>query len=186
MENPTEEIERVVQLLTRAASPDIQEAAIRKYFARDASFRHPMCSVASAPNSREGILGIFQWYNIMSTYIDISVDTISTSTPSTLNPYDPRNSILFLDMSQVFRIKCSPFSPARTRLLTRLKLRQEGRHHYIASQEDFFHPDDFFAAMIPPLAEFVGFFLRIGGFACGLSARLAQAAFGLWRPRRGD
>jgi hypothetical protein len=30
MENPTEEIERVVQLLTRAASPDIQEAAIRK------------------------------------------------------------------------------------------------------------------------------------------------------------
>jgi hypothetical protein len=30
MENPEVEIERVVQLLVRAASPDIQQAAVRK------------------------------------------------------------------------------------------------------------------------------------------------------------
>ena len=30
MENPEEEVERIVQLLARATSPDIQQAAVRK------------------------------------------------------------------------------------------------------------------------------------------------------------
>jgi hypothetical protein len=30
MENPEVEIERIVQLLVRAASPDVQQAAVRK------------------------------------------------------------------------------------------------------------------------------------------------------------
>jgi hypothetical protein len=95
--------------------------------------------------------------------------------------------------------------------LTRLTLHKEGTRYYIAYQEDFFHPDvsnfiwccdgaphvisshvarsfvqDFFAMIVPPLFKPVNLFLRIGGFACGLSARIAQAVVGAWRPRRGD
>jgi len=98
--------------------------------------------------------------------------------------YDVEKSILFLDMSQVFYIRYSPFPPARTRLLTRLTLHKEGGRYYIASQEDFFHPDDLFATIVPPLFKPVNLILRIGGFACGLSARIAQAVFDVWRPRR--
>jgi hypothetical protein len=92
MENPEVEIERVVQLLVRAASPDIQQAAVRKcvcskiftmmlapevssprnpvtlrYFTSDAGFRHPMYSVKPAHNSREGIIAIFQCVSSQST-----------------------------------------------------------------------------------------------------------------------
>lgn len=91
------------------------------------------------------------------------------------------------------------------RLLTRLKLHKEGGRYYISSQEDFFHPDvgkilrfsgdlmsysscgtistqDLFAAVVPPLSKLVGLALCTAGFACGLFARIAQAACGVWRP----
>ncbi|KAF8495883.1 hypothetical protein F5888DRAFT_505098 [Russula emetica] len=177
MEHPEVEIERVVQMLVRPASPDVQQAAVRKYFTSNAGFRHPMYSVKPATNSRDGILGIFQWYHVLSRYIELYVDNIS---------YDVEKSILFLDMAQVFHIRCSPFPPARTRLLTRLTLHKEGARYYIAYQEEFFHPDDFFAMIVPPLFKPVNLILRIGGFARGLSARIAQAVFDVWRPRRDD
>jgi hypothetical protein len=136
-----------------------------------------MYSVKPATNSREGILGIFQWYRVLSGYIELYFDNIS---------YDAEKSILFLDISHVFHMRYSPFQPARTRQLTRLTLHKEGARYYIAYQEDFFHPDDFFAMIVPPLFKPVNLILRIGGFACGLSARIAQAVLGVWSPRRGD
>jgi len=89
-----------------------------------------------------------------------------------------------------------------------LILREESGRYYITSQEDFFHPEvslflpsvsrgdliscqpvsrtistqDLLATFAPPLAKLVGCSLRIAGFAYGLSARLAQAALGVWRP----
>lgn len=177
MEHPEAEIERVVQMLLRSASPDVQQAAVRKYFTSNAGLRHPIYNIKPAINSREGILGIFQWYQVFSSYIELHFDNIS---------YDVEKSILFLDTSRVFHMRYSPFPPARTRLLTRLTLHKEGARYYISYQEDFFHPDDFFAMIFPPLFKPVNLILRIGGFACGLSARIAQATFGVWRPRRGD
>ena len=35
-------------------------------------------------------------------------------------------------------------------------------------------PQDFFAMIVPPLFKPVNLILRIGGFACGLSARIAH------------
>jgi len=177
MEHPEQEIEKVVELLVSPVSPDVQQAAVRKYFTSNAGFRHPMYSIKPASNSREGILGIFQWYRILSGYIELYINNIS---------YDVDKSILFVDMSEVFHLRCSPFPPVRTRLLTRFTLHKEGVHYYIAYQEDFFHPDDFISMIVPPLYKPVNLVLRIGGFACGLSARLVQAAFCIWRPRRGD
>ena len=93
MENPEKEIAFVVQQLT-AESPDIQKAAFEKYIAPNVSFLHPVCAVASGPNSREELLGIYQymvfsfiksctrltgrgrWYRILSPQIDIAVGSI--------------------------------------------------------------------------------------------------------------
>ena len=61
MENPEKEITSVVQQLTATDSPDIQKVAFEKYMAPDVSFQHPVCAVASGPNSREELLGIYQY-----------------------------------------------------------------------------------------------------------------------------
>ena len=61
MQDPTKEISSVVTLITAAVSPDIQSAAFHKYFTSDAGFRHPLCSVSPAPDSRETLLGIYQY-----------------------------------------------------------------------------------------------------------------------------
>ncbi|KAH9840853.1 uncharacterized protein C8Q71DRAFT_721308 [Rhodofomes roseus] len=45
MENPAAEIEDVILAITASLNPDVQRAAIYRYFAPDASFRHPLCTV---------------------------------------------------------------------------------------------------------------------------------------------
>ncbi|KAH9961938.1 hypothetical protein BC827DRAFT_247474 [Russula dissimulans] len=175
MEHPEEDIRKVLKLFTMAASPEIQQAAVQKYFTTDASFRHPIFSVSPATNSREGVLGIYQWYRITSAHLELSVNKIT---------YDAGNSTLFLDTSLVSRMRFSPFPPARISVLTRIILQEEAGRHYIASLEDFIHPADLCAMMIPPFAKPVSLFLRFGGFMCGLYARIVQSLFDVWRPRR--
>jgi hypothetical protein len=68
MEHPSEEIVSVVKLLTAARSPDIQKAAVERYFTSNAGFQHPLCAVESAPNSRQGILGIYQYVLLLTRY----------------------------------------------------------------------------------------------------------------------
>lgn len=60
MENPAEDIASVVYQFTATDSPDIQKAALESYMTSDVAFRHPVCSVKSAPNSRDTVLGIYQ------------------------------------------------------------------------------------------------------------------------------
>lgn len=60
MENPAAEIVKVVKLFTTAATPDIQKAAIERYFAPDAGLQHPLCTVKRGTGSRNVILGIYQ------------------------------------------------------------------------------------------------------------------------------
>jgi len=179
MEHPEQEIEKVVQLLTVAASPDIQQAAVRKYFTSNASFYHPMFSVGPATNSREGVLGIYQWLRITFKNVEVSVDKIA---------YDSGNSTLFLDSSLALHMRFSPFPPGRINVLTRITLHHDeaADRHYITSLEDFLNPADLFAMMIPPLGKPVSLFLRFRGFMCGLYVRVVQSLFGAWRPRRED
>ena len=47
-----------------------------RYFMDYASFNHPICCVPSHPNSREEILGVFQWYRIISPYLTIKVNSV--------------------------------------------------------------------------------------------------------------
>jgi hypothetical protein len=61
MNDPERDISTVVYRLTTANSPDIQKATIEKYMTSDVAFRHPVCQVNSGPNSRNQVLGIFQY-----------------------------------------------------------------------------------------------------------------------------
>ena len=51
---------QIQHLPTFSRLPSKSECVAGDPFTRDASFRHPMCSVEPAANSREGILGLYQ------------------------------------------------------------------------------------------------------------------------------
>lgn len=84
MQDPARQIEQVVKLVTTSPSPDLQKSTFEKYvslpglymqekfvililshfdrfFTPDMSFNHLMCAVDAAPNSREKVLGIYQY-----------------------------------------------------------------------------------------------------------------------------
>ncbi|KAG8928834.1 hypothetical protein FRC02_006409 [Tulasnella sp. 418] len=106
MQNPKEEIADVVHKLTSTDSPNVQKDTLLKYFTSDASFNHPLCCVKSGDNSREAILGVYQWYRIMSPVIQIHVDKVV---------FDETGNVLHLDMVQTFHIFISLFRPAPAR-----------------------------------------------------------------------
>lgn len=60
MEDPIKEITGVVHELTSTASPDIQRAAVYKYYAPNAGFHHPLTYIEPGVLSRESILGVYQ------------------------------------------------------------------------------------------------------------------------------
>ncbi|KAJ7915661.1 hypothetical protein B0H13DRAFT_395553 [Mycena leptocephala] len=170
MQNPSSEVGAVVSLLTAAAAPDIQKAAFLKYLTPDAAFRHPLCNVSPGPGSRDRLLGIYQWYRILSPHIDITVKRVV---------HDPASNTLLLDVVQYFHLRFSPFKAAPSRLLVRLTLREENGLHYIALQEDFYHPDDFMSLIIPPLAPVIRTGLSMTATASDIYAKIGQL-LGFW------
>jgi hypothetical protein len=140
MEDPVSEISNVVNELCTATSPDIQRAAMEKYFTTDAGFKHPLCYVPRGRNSRDDILRIYQsvarrgshgsslnpprWYRIMSPNIQIKIKSIgkvnfcpqkSPMTQSNSTAYEPTENVLYLDIHQIFHIRLNPFAPASAR-----------------------------------------------------------------------
>ncbi|KAI0683841.1 hypothetical protein BC835DRAFT_699205 [Cytidiella melzeri] len=166
MQNPEKEIIEVVSLITAASSPEIQKAAVSRYYAADAAFRHPLCNVPSGPGSRNQILGILQWYRVMSPTIKIEAHQVT---------YDEEKAQIFVDASQEFHIRWSPLRAAPARLLVHLTLRpsdDDPNLLVIASHEDFYHPDDFAALLVPPLIPVVRVLLRLGTLTSNVNARL--------------
>ncbi|KAG8807921.1 hypothetical protein FRC18_005310 [Serendipita sp. 400] len=172
MERPEEEIIGVVSSLTMATSPDIQEATIQKFFAPDAGFRHPLCAVKREPGSRQSILGIYQWYRIMSPRIILEVKDVV---------YDRKRNVIFLEIEQKFHLRFNPLPGGFSRLITRLELQEQiDGLHYITLQEDFYHPSDFAALIIPPLRPFIEAGLRAASLVCSVNAYIART-IGPWR-----
>ncbi|EKM76296.1 hypothetical protein AGABI1DRAFT_131388 [Agaricus bisporus var. burnettii JB137-S8] len=172
MEDPAKEIRGVVLQITTASSPDQQKKAIEAYMTPDVGFRHPICAVESAPESRKTVLGIYQWYRILSPYTVLRVDNVV---------WDKENNTVLLDIVQWFKLFFLPIQAAPARLLTRLTLRKEGDLYFIATQEDFYHPEDFFALLLPPLTPLIQLFLLITGFISSLYAKFSHF-LGYWRP----
>jgi len=173
MQHPGSEISTIVNLMCCAVNPEVQKQTILKYFTPNASFRHPICCVPSAPDSVHSILGIYQWYRILSPSIRLSVNRIV---------YDKVQGQIFLEVSQEFHIRFSPFRPAASRLITHLSLVQKDDLYYISSQEDFYHPEDFLSLLVPPLVPVVYLLLRTGTIFSNFNASALQLLLGLWRP----
>ncbi|KAI9066052.1 hypothetical protein FKP32DRAFT_1623201 [Trametes sanguinea] len=190
MENPAEETANVAVLVTAAVNPEIQKAAVLKYYAHDAAFRHPFCVVEPSPGSRAAILSILQWYRILSPLLSVRVTSVT---------YDEEKHSVFLDVTQTFHIRWSPLNPAPARqvpastmLLVHLTLRPEPSPedpsktiYVIAAHEDFYHPEDLTALLIPPFRPLVNTALRTATFVCKVNARLF-GMLGYWSVRDGE
>ncbi|KAI0084569.1 hypothetical protein BDY19DRAFT_971027 [Irpex rosettiformis] len=166
MQNPREEIAGVVSLLTATDNPETQKAAVARYYAVDVAFKHPLCEVSSSPGSRDQLLGILQWYRVLSPTIKIQTNQVT---------YDEEKAQLFLDISQEFHIRWSPFRAAPARLLVHLSLRpsvDDPNLLVISRHEDFYHPDDFSTLLLPPLTPLVKALLHMGTLASNVNARI--------------
>lgn len=79
------EIPQVIHLLTQSP-PSTQRKTLETYFTPSASFTHPFCRTGSFEGSRWLIWCIYRWYKIMSPKIEISVDSVGTSSQSSSPP----------------------------------------------------------------------------------------------------
>ena len=77
-------------------------------------------------------------------------------------------------------------------LLVHLKLRPEPSPtdpsktiYLIEEQEDFYHPDDLAALIVPPLVPLVRLGLRAASFACHVQSRIF-GMFGYWQVKDGE
>ncbi|KIO24176.1 hypothetical protein M407DRAFT_77274 [Tulasnella calospora MUT 4182] len=76
MEDPTAEITDVVKSLTTTQSPEVQLEAIQTYFTPNAAFDHPLAKVLPGSHSRQRVVGLYQWYKIMSPNIALDIKSI--------------------------------------------------------------------------------------------------------------
>ncbi|TRM66707.1 hypothetical protein BD626DRAFT_483579 [Schizophyllum amplum] len=178
MENPAQDIHGVFSALTTAENADVQRAAVNKYYLPNAGFRHPLCAVEPGYLSRDNILGVYQWYRIMSPVLEAQILNVV---------FQPETAILYLEGVQKFHIRVSPFAPAPARIIVRMTLQKDqfSGLYYIAMQEDFYHPDDLFALVIPPLSPLIRLALDAAGVASGIYAKLGQLV-GFWRTDGGS
>ena len=124
----------------------------------------------------------------------------------TQTTYNEEDKVVFLDITQLFHIRFSPFRPmpARyvclslfrtstspngselSRLIVRMALRSEPSPvdpsktvYFISEHEDFYQPDDFAALLIPPLVLLVRLLHMLAMWSVALNVKIFQA-FGFW------
>ncbi|KAF3482605.1 uncharacterized protein GIQ15_05364 [Arthroderma uncinatum] len=112
MEDPVAEIPGVIHLLTQSV-PSVQQQTIEKYFTPSASITHPFLRSGSFQGSRWLIVRIFLFYKIMSPHVDLQVKSVAL---------DRENLLLYVTVSQIFRIFIVPFYTAPVTLTTVLQL----------------------------------------------------------------
>ncbi|OCH91569.1 hypothetical protein OBBRIDRAFT_834113 [Obba rivulosa] len=181
MENPAQEICSVIQRIAVNTNPSLQSATIQRYFTPDASLRNYVCSVPHGPRSRETIIGLYNCYHFLSPHTRVDVRDIVYN--STRDPPE-----LFVRVLQLFDPRWSPFSHGYIPLLIQLELKAEpsadgGPTKYlIASQEDFYHPDDVVAFTFPPAQHLARIALRVLAGVFSVLVRVLEF-IGFWRMR---
>ncbi|KAF9881823.1 hypothetical protein CkaCkLH20_00969 [Colletotrichum karsti] len=116
------EIKTVIRDLVQG-SPEKQKNALYSHFAEDAAFTHPFCHVPSfgnvqlpflpAINSRFFIFLIYRWYRILSPNIDMEIES---------SVQDQKTNLLYVKMSQDFRLWFVPFYLAHVNFVVVLQL----------------------------------------------------------------
>ncbi|KAK6349662.1 hypothetical protein TWF696_005941 [Orbilia brochopaga] len=167
MENPVEEISSVIQNLTSTKTPyslKVLESTLNEYFTSDASFAHPLCAIPPAPNSREYILGIYQWYKVLFVNVELEVLSIDFEQPSNKLYVGVRQACTFRYFKRT----------ATVELLTALSLRKARKHdkdvYYISRQNDLYQTEEWVHFLIPcgrPIIEILK--LMVGIFCYYLS-----------------
>ncbi|KAG8213951.1 hypothetical protein J3R82DRAFT_10697 [Butyriboletus roseoflavus] len=87
MQDPKKDIIKVIQTLCTTRDADELEETVMKYFVPDAKFSHPLCKA----NSRNEILGLFQWYRLASPNTQIHVPSVM---------YDAELNVLVVDVRE--------------------------------------------------------------------------------------
>ncbi|KAH9475349.1 hypothetical protein JR316_0012460 [Psilocybe cubensis] len=173
MQRPSVEIQAVIKMAHSSASPDIQKAAINKYFTSDAGLRHPLYNVKPGFLSREGVLGIYQWERALAPKIDVDIR-------DTFKVFDRLRGMVYVDLSLLLHVRLSPFKPVPFRTMSRYTLRMIDGLHYICMQEDFAHPDDMAALILPPFTPMIKSLLSLNTMVSIVWGKWAQV-FGVWR-----
>jgi len=81
MENPEHDLYRVLPLLLSSKDPAVLHKAVERFFTPDVSFRHPLRVVKSGPNSRQTLLGIYEWYRIVGPGTVAIIDELGEFAP---------------------------------------------------------------------------------------------------------
>ncbi|KAF6751730.1 hypothetical protein DFP72DRAFT_816177 [Ephemerocybe angulata] len=175
MENPPKDIYKVFNLIDSIRSPELQKAAIEKYFLPDAGFKYPVFQVEEGPNSRDRILKLYQWLHIVSP---------KTRGVITHVVYDKIQNVILLDVTQHLNLVYMPFWSSTSRMLTRITLKRQGGLHYIAAQEDLMHPDDVAGLLLPPFKTLIRAALLWSAIILSLLSVIAQW-MGIFAIRKG-
>lgn len=83
MNNPELELRAVILALTENDNPVKHKAAVDRYFTSDCAFVHPLCSLASGPNSREQLKNIYAVYKYFTRDIHIEIQKITVDSNCT-------------------------------------------------------------------------------------------------------
>ena len=124
MDDPPSEISDVIHKLCESP-PDLQRETIETYFLPDAHFTHPFCYLPPSPSSRKLLLGIYQYYKILSPKVIVNIHEI-TYHP---NPHsDPDRALMYVHLCQWFRIGLLSwiYPWIEVSLVTKLKLERRG------------------------------------------------------------
>ncbi|KAI9569676.1 hypothetical protein HD554DRAFT_2090028 [Boletus coccyginus] len=157
MQDPKKEITSIIRKLCTTRDANELEETVKRHFTTDASFSHPLCTA----NSRNEILGLFQWYRLASpeTYIDVS---------SVM--YDPELNVLVVEVRERLNVWFIPLPGKTGRMVVRLQLRKINGLHYIAIEEDMTHPIDLIGFVASPLLPLAALYLRLGCLLSNLGA----------------
>lgn len=132
--------------LATSHNPADLRAVVKKFYTNDASLHHPFRVIEHGTNSRQKILGMYEWCRIISPDTTCDVNAVF---------YDRKHQVVVAEVTRHFQVRISPFKAAPSRYIIRIKLQERDKVFYIYSQEEFLHPMDFMNSVLPPLAPLV-------------------------------
>ncbi|KAH0827885.1 hypothetical protein J3R83DRAFT_3513 [Lanmaoa asiatica] len=127
MQDPKKEITNIIRTLCTTRDAKVLEETVMKYFVPDAKFSHPLCRA----NSRNEILGLFQWYRLASPETQVHVPSVM---------YDAELNVLVIEVKEKLNVWFIPLPSKAGRMIVRLQLRKTNGSHYIMLEEDLTHP----------------------------------------------
>ncbi|KAG2144446.1 uncharacterized protein EDB93DRAFT_540600 [Suillus bovinus] len=171
MENPQRDFPDVLTTLTTSRNPDDLRAAVNKFYTHNASLQHPFRIVEHGANSSQKILGMYEWYRIISPDTTSNVNSVC---------YDKKSHVLVAEVTQHFHVRISPFKAVPFRYIIRIKLQERNKLFYIYAQEEFMHPTDLMNSVLPPLTPLVRLTLVFFTFIGVMSSKVWVFSLLLW------